>query len=107
MKKLKFVDNLPDLILSGKKIVTWRINDEKNISTGDELSLCDLDGNEFAKAKAIDVKETTFENLTEDDKEGHERYSNDEEMYKVFSKLYNMNVTPKTELKIIKFELIK
>lgn len=37
IKKLHFAEPLPDLILSGKKDTTWRINDEKNIEVGDTL----------------------------------------------------------------------
>ncbi len=39
MKRLRFSEPLPELILSGRKTVTWRINDEKNIQQGDVLSL--------------------------------------------------------------------
>jgi len=49
MKQLKFSEPLSYLILSGKKDITWRINDNKNISVGDLISLCYNDGKEFAK----------------------------------------------------------
>ena len=60
---------------------------------------------EFAKAKAIDVKETSFEKLTDRDKEGHEKYSSKQKMLQTFSKYYNKKITPKTKLKIIKIKL--
>ena len=47
-KRLRFSEPLPELILSGKKTVTWRIDDEKNIRQDDILSLCDTSGKEFA-----------------------------------------------------------
>lgn len=106
MKQLKFVDPLPELVLSGQKNTTWRIDDKRNIEEGDDLSLCYNDGSEFAKAKAVKVKETTFGNLTEEDKEGHEKFLSEEEMYKTYSGYYNMDVTPKTKVKIIKFRLL-
>jgi len=106
MKKLKFSDSLSKLILNGQKDVTWRINDEKNIMVGDDLSLCHKDGIEFAKAKVIEMNETTFRRLTETDKKGHEGFSSDEEMYETYSKYYNMKITPETKLKVIKFKLI-
>lgn len=106
MKQLKFSEPLPALVLGGTKTSTWRINDKKDITNGDELSLCDNDGQEFAKALAVDVFTTTFGELTDSDKEGHEAFSNDEEMYSVFSRYYNMEVSPKTNLKIIKFKLL-
>jgi len=106
MKRLKFSEPLPKLILDGEKIYTWRINDEKNITVGDKLSLCYNDGREFAKAEVIAVKETTFADLTDEDKEGHEEFSSDEEMYTTYSEYYKMKVTPKTRLKVIKFKKI-
>jgi len=106
MKRLRFSEPLPELILSGQKNTTWRINDDKNISIDDELSLCSNDGREFTRVRVISVKEKTFETLTKEDKEGHEKYSSDEEMYQTYSKYYKMKVTPKTKVKIIKFKLL-
>ena len=107
MKKLKFSNGLLELVLSGKKTTTWRIGDDKNLSVGDEISCCKVDGVEFTKARITSVRETTFKELTEKDKEGHESFESDEEMYKTFSDYYNMKVTPKTRLKVVKFELIE
>ena len=106
MEQLKFADPLPELILSCKKSTTWRINDKRNIAKGDMISLCYNDGKEFAKAIVMDTRVTSFENLTEEDKEGHEEFSSDKEMYQTYSRYYNMNVTPRTSLKVIKFRLL-
>ena len=106
MKKLKFSEPLPELILRGEKDRTWRINDEKGIKVDDLLSLCYNDGREFAKAKVTWIKEKTFGELTKEDKEGHEEFSSDKEMYETYSKYYRMEVTPKTRLKVIKFSLL-
>ncbi len=106
MKRLKFLDPLPGLVLSGKKNTTWRINDDKDIQQDDELSLCDKNGTEFAKAVVIDVKETYFGKLTADDKKGHEDFSSDKEMYATYSRYYKMDVTPETNVKVIKFRLL-
>ena len=106
MKKLKFAEPLSKLILDGKKRTTWRINDEKNIEVGDEISLCTRDGAEFTKAKVTYVKETTFEAMTEEDKSEHEAFQSDEEMYRTYSEYYQIDVTPKTNVKIIKFEIL-
>ena len=105
MKQLKFSEPLPKLILEGKKTATWRINDKKEIIKDDKLSLCHNSGEEFAKAVVIEVKETNFKKLTEEDKQDHEEFSSDEEMYQTYSKYYNMEVTPETKIKIIKFKL--
>lgn len=98
MKRLQFVEPLPKLVLSGAKTSTWRIDDERAIVEGDQLSLCHVDGREFAQALATSVHETTFGELTDEDKAGHEDFVNDEEMYATFSRYYNMTVTPKTNL---------
>lgn len=106
MKQLKFSEPLPQLILVGEKNTTYRINEEKGIIAGDELSLCYNDGEEFAKAKVLSTKETAFKDLTKEDKEGHERFSSDDEMYNTYSGYYNIKITPKTRLKVIKFKLL-
>lgn len=106
MKKLKFAEPLPSKILSGRKNTTWRINDDKEIIIGDLLSLCYINDIEFAKAKVISINESTFGKLSESDKEGHEKFDSEEEMYAIYSKYYNFQVTPETNLKVIKFELL-
>lgn len=105
MKQLKFSEPLPKLVLGGTKNTTWRINDKRGIIKGDQLSLCYNDGQEFAKAIATSVHETMFGELSDNDRAGHEAFANDEEMYATYSRYYNMAVTPKTNLKIIKFKL--
>lgn len=106
LKRLKFSEPLPKLILNGEKNSTWRIDDDKNILVNDPLSLCYNDGREFAKAKVILAKETNFENLTKEDKEGHEKFLSDEEMYKTYSNYYKTEVGPKTKIKIVKFKVL-
>lgn len=107
MKQLRFAEPLPKLVLNGQKNTSWRINNYKNISAGDQLSLCYNDGQEFAKAEVIWVKETTFANLTDEDKQGHEKFMSDKEMYHIYSGYYNMKVEPKTKVKIIKFSRLE
>ena len=105
MKVLKFAEPLPRLILNGQKSTTWRITDYQ-LSVGDRISLCDNNGQEFARAMVAGVKQTTFANLTEEDKKGHEKYQSAEEMYEVFSKYYDRKVVPETRLFVIKFKLL-
>ncbi len=107
MKTLKFRESLSKLILQGKKNVTWRLFDDKKISSEEIVSFLVWETKEeFAKAKLTSVKKTTFGELTEEDWEGHEEFSSQEEMYKTYSKYYNRQVDKNTPLKIIKFELI-
>jgi len=108
MKTLKFRENLAKQILNGKKIITWRLFDDKNLKRGDIISLLIFETEEeFARARLIDVKEKAFAELEDKDWKGHEKFNSEEEMYKTYSKYYKKEITPKTKLKIIKFELIK
>ena len=106
MKLVKFRDYLVPLVLSGQKNSTWRLFDDKNLSVGDDIELREFGKDDsFASAKIIKVIEKPFGELTDDDKEGHETFSNDEEMYKTYSGYYNTDVTSDTNVKIIWFEL--
>lgn len=105
MKILHFSGRLPKLILQGKKTITWRINDEKDIKEGDELSLCDNHGNQFAKVIVIKTKETVFGKLTKEDKECHEKFDSDKKMHETYSNYYNIKVSQKTKVKVIYFRL--
>ena len=111
MIRVRFSEPLPRLIQMGKKDTTWRINDEKNISCGDELSLCYGEGlrkeEEFARARVLWIKETTFEELTEEDYSGHEKFGSEKEMYETYLRYYNLKVVPQTRVKVIKFKLLK
>ena len=106
-KKLKFKNKLCNLILKGEKTTTWRIFDDKNIQEGDNFIFVNSETKEeFAKAKIIDVKETSFKNLKDEDWDGHESFSNKEEMYETYSKYYKTEVTEDTIVKIIKFVIV-
>jgi len=108
MKTLKFHPSLVPKVLSGKKVTTWRLFDDKNLTEGDEIMFLNSETKqEFIKAVLTHVKETTFSNLTEDDWKGHEKFSSDEEMYSAYSRYYNGPINENTELKIIRYELIK
>ena len=106
MKSIKFEDKFVPVLLSGKKDTTWRIDDEKGISAGDEIALCRKDGKEFARAKVLWVREKTYGTLTEEDKCGADVFASEKEMYEAFSQHYGFPVTPSTKVKVIKFRLL-
>ncbi|MEK7521822.1 MAG: ASCH domain-containing protein [Patescibacteria group bacterium] len=107
MKTLKFAPDLVPLILNGSKTSTWRLFDDKDLTEGNELSLINKEtGEEFAKAKITSIKQTTLGNLTDEDKEGHESFESDEQMYETYKKYYGVEVGPATPLKIIRFALL-
>ena len=107
MKTIGFVKELVPLILSGKKTVTWRCFDHRNLTVGDNLLFIESESREpFARVKVVYVKKATFGSLTDEDKEGHEHYLDDEQMLTTFSRYYKTPITLDTELKIVGFELV-
>ena len=108
MKTLKFFPHLIPLILSGEKIVTWRLFDDKNLQVGDEIQFVSSETEEpFARAELIGVTEKTFRELSDDDKEEHEETGGEKEMIQTYSHYYNIDVTIDTPLKIIKFQTLQ
>lgn len=108
MKLVKFRDYLVPLVLTGEKNSTWRLFDDKNLSVGDEIELREFGKEQsFATAKIVKVIEKAFSDLSEDDKQGHEKFSSDKEMYETYAGYYNAKVGPDSVVKIIWFELQK
>lgn len=107
MKTIKFSPPLPELILTWEKTTTWRINDDKDFQVWDQVSLLTQpECKEFAQAKLTEVRMTTFWKLSSEDYDGHEEFESEEQMKEVYKKYYNIEITPETPLKIIKFKLI-
>jgi hypothetical protein len=107
MKTLKFSPELVPLILDKSKTSTWRLFHDKNLKRDDVLTFFDsFTGKEFAKARVLSIKTLRFKELSEDDLEGHEKFTSKEEMYKTYSSYYKTRIGEDTELKIIRFELI-
>ncbi len=106
MFSAKFSEDLIDMILEGEKDTTWRIWDDRDVSVDQEISLEDTDGRRFAEARVRRVKETTFGRLSEEDREGHESFDSEREMYRTYRRYYGIDVGPDTRVKVIKFELL-
>lgn len=108
MKRMKFAPNLIPLVLSGKKTSTWRLWDDKNLQTGDVVEFANAETNEvFGEAKLTKVLEKPFKDLAENEKEGHEKYKDDNELFNTFEGYYHKPVDKNTIFKIIWFRLIK
>lgn len=108
MKTLKFDRELADLIIARGKYSTWRLNDDKDLRANEIVSLVRRpELVEFARAKILWVKETTFASLTEEDWEGHEKFENNEAMFNTYENYYKQKVGPGTVLKIVRFELVQ
>ncbi len=108
MKTLKFENNLVSLVLSGAKDSTWRLFDDKDLKTGDELLLINRHtGEQFAKATIVSTREKRLGDLQDSDFEGHERFESEEKMYEAYKTYYGDRVTSDSIIKIIKFALQK
>lgn len=106
-KKLKFTGRLIPLILSGKKTVSWRLWDDKNLQTGDIVDFLEYETmNHFATAEITSVTEKEFANLTQEDEEGHEEKASLEEMRRVMAEYHKKPVGPETPVKVVRFKLI-
>ncbi len=107
MKRLHFSPNLIDLIMTGKKTSTWRLWDDKDLTEGEVIEFANSKTRAvFAKAKLVKVVEKPFDQLSEEEKVGHEKYNDPNEVYEKFSGYYGRKVDQNTPFKVIKFELV-
>jgi hypothetical protein len=107
-KQVGFDPKLVSLIISGQKTATWRIDDQKDLSSGDVCDLINSEtGKKFATGRLTKVFQKQFKELTEDDKKGHEKYFSEEEMFKTFEYYYKKPIGPETLIKVVMFELLK
>lgn len=107
MKTLKFTPELAQLVLDEKKTTTWRMFDDKDLQPGDELELMNKATMKvFAHAKITEIAEKPLGALGDADWEGHERFTNEDEMYKNYRGYYpGREIGPDTIVKIVHFEL--
>lgn len=107
-KTLKFVPSLVPLILSGEKVSTWRLWDDKNLAVGDVVHFLEYrTNNHFATGKITKVIEKLLGELTQEDKQGHEQFESNEKMYEVYTTYYGREVNKETIVKMIRFALVK
>lgn len=105
-KTIKFRSNLAELVMAGKKDLTWRLFDDKNLSEGDEVDFINWETrNKFADAILTKVWEKKMSELDKVDFDGHEKFSNEAEMYETYRKYYGDRVGSDTVVKIIRFRL--
>lgn len=107
MKTLKFRSGFINNILSGKKTVTWRLFDDKDLEVGDKIELIDKEtGDKFAKAEIIKITEKKLGEVEDKDFEGHEKFESKEDMLKTYREYYGNRVTMDTTIKVIEFKLL-
>jgi hypothetical protein len=108
MKTLKFAEKLVPLVISGEKTATWRMFDDKDLKTGDELTFINqATGQEFAVALILSVKETPLGEIKDDDFVGHEKFAGREEMFENYRSYYGGQVTENTVVKMVSFKIVK
>lgn len=106
MKTLKFRHHLVAEILAGRKTVTWRLFDDKNLQVGDRLDLLIWETKEkFAAAEIVALREKTLGQVSPADYRGHESFAGQEEMLANYRKYYGARVTLQTPVKIIAFKI--
>jgi hypothetical protein len=107
-KRLRFAQDLVPLIRSGEKVSTWRLWDDKDLTVGDIVNFIEYGTDiHFATGKLTKIIEKPLGKLTEVDKQGHEKFSSDEEMYTTYTNYYGRAANKDTLVKLIWFELIK
>jgi hypothetical protein len=107
-KKLAFSPSLISMIMSKKKYSTWRLFDNKKLLKNDIFDLINSDTRKkFATAKIVKIIQKQFGELTKSDKEGHEFFKSEKEMYKTYSKYYHKKIDKNSIVKIIFFKLFK
>ncbi|MEK7651891.1 MAG: ASCH domain-containing protein [Patescibacteria group bacterium] len=108
MKTLKFKNHLVKEILEGRKTVTWRLFDDKDLRTGDMLALIDSStGEKFAEAQIAKVREKTLGYIEEPDFADHKKHQTLEDMLKHFKGYYGDKVAKDTLVKIIDFRVTR
>jgi hypothetical protein len=107
MKTLKFRPKYIPLILSGEKNSTWRIFDDKDLQTGDEIEFLDWETKEpFAHAILEDVRQTELRKLDENERLDHEEFADDEEMLAILSGYYKTEITLHMPVKVLRFKVV-
>ena len=106
MKTLKFKTNLVEMIMSGKKTVTWRLFDDKDLTIGDELEFVNKGTMEkFANAIIVGIRKKRLGDIEGKDFEGHETYESRDDMFKEMVKNYGEKINGDTIVKIVEFKL--
>lgn len=107
MKTLKSRHYLAEEIIAGRKTVTWRLFDDKDLKVGDKVELLYWETKKkFSNAEIINVYEKRLGEIEEKDFEGHEKFESRDEMIGTYKKYYGDKVDWNTAVKIIKFKLL-
>jgi ribonuclease HI len=110
MKSLKFEHKLAQLIAQGKKHVTWRIDDDKDLRVNDVIAIIDKVIPQSARSwkvigtgKILTIIEKRLGDTHSTDYKGHEEYTSKAKMLEAFRHYYGPKVNEETAVKIIDF----
>ena len=104
MKLLKFDALQSELMISGVKWTTWRVGDEKQLEVGDEVLCINKDTDEaFGMANITAVRKKTFATLTAEDRDGHETFVAEADMYEIYRRYYGCIIGPETLVTVAHF----
>lgn len=107
MKTLKFRKILAKEVLGGRKTVSWRLFDDKDLNIGDKLDFLVWEtGEKFAEAEIVGTRNKKLGDIEGRDFEGHEEFTSREEMLKTYQSYYGDKVNMDTMVKIINFKLL-
>ncbi len=111
MKTLKFNHRSAKLILENKKISTWRLFDDKDLSVNDQIIIIDKvkqDSPETWKkiglATITEIVEKRLSDVTEENMIGEGSFATKKEMYRTYQHYYGAKVEPATPVKIVYFD---
>ncbi len=111
MKTLKFNHETAELIRRGKKTITWRVNDEKNISVDDDVWIIDkVEGHNpdtweaIGTARISEVLAKHLGDFTNEELGDDAEYASKDEMVRTFRRYYGLDINEKTPVKIIHFK---
>lgn len=85
---------MKDDLLTGKKIKTWRMFDDKNLQVGDVVEFVDAEtGEKWTVATIISIEMKSFGAITDTDFDGHNPYPSREAMLATYRGYYGEKVT--------------
>ncbi|MES3004828.1 MAG: hypothetical protein V4690_01795 [Patescibacteria group bacterium] len=106
-KTIKFAPHLVTPVTMGKKTNTWRPFDDKDLQTGDILSLVNKNtGKEFERGVIQNVTIKKISDLSQEDLGSH-NYDNLESVVYDLTQYYGDKVNLDTEIKMIEFKVLK
>lgn len=110
MKTLKFNHDQAEMILQGQKTSTWRLYDDKDLSVDDEVKIIDkVNPDEptswtvIGQGVVTEVLEKKLARVGPEDMNGHEPFSNQQQMLDVYRTYYGQRVSLETPVKIVRF----